>query len=76
MASYNQIIFKDDDYLLGKSDENNDDFNIILFVCRDIDKISIPPNFKIICTKSENKKLKLNSDYLVFDHFILIEAGN
>lgn len=30
---YNLIIFKEDDCLLGKCDENNNDFNILLFEC-------------------------------------------
>ena len=43
-----QFIFKDDKFLLGKSEENNDDFDNLLFVYRDIKKVSITSNIKII----------------------------
>ncbi|KAK8847259.1 hypothetical protein M9Y10_019845 [Tritrichomonas musculus] len=46
--SNGQFIFKDDKYLLGKSDPNKDEFDILLFACRDIKEISIPSNIKII----------------------------
>ena len=39
---------KDDKYLIGKSDSNNDEFDNLLFVIRDIKEISIPSNIKII----------------------------
>ena len=37
------------EYLLGKSDENNEEFDILLFASRDIKEISIPSNAKKIC---------------------------
>ena len=43
-----QFIFKDDKYLLGKSDENEEEFNNLLFVGRDINEFFIPSNIKII----------------------------
>ena len=43
-----QFIFKEDKYLIGKSNQNNDEFDKLLFVRRDIKKISIPQNIKII----------------------------
>ena len=46
--SNDRFIFKDDKYLLGKSDNNGDDFDILLFVRRDITEISLPLNIKII----------------------------
>ena len=41
-------MFKDDKYLLGKSDINNDEFDILLFVRHDIYNFFIPSNIKII----------------------------
>ena len=46
--SNDQFIFKDGQYLLGKSDKNSDEFDILLFVNRDLKNISIPTNIKII----------------------------
>ena len=46
--SNNQFIFKDDKYLLGKSNINNDKFDVFLFIRRDIEEISLPSNLLII----------------------------
>ena len=43
-----QFMIKDDKYLIGKTDPNNEEFDILLFACRDIQEISIPSNIKII----------------------------
>ena len=43
-----QFIFKDDKYLIGKSNQNDTEFDKLLFVGRDINKICIPRNIKII----------------------------
>ena len=40
--------FKDDKYLLSKSDQNSDEFDILLFARRDFKEISILSNIKII----------------------------
>ena len=37
-----QFIFKDDKYLLGKSNPNNDEFDVLLLASRDIEEFSIP----------------------------------
>ena len=47
-----QFILKDDKILLGKSDEKNDEFDILLFACRDVEKYSIPSNIKIISSNA------------------------
>ena len=46
--SNDQFKFEDDRYLISKSDSNNDEFDTLLFVRRDIEKFSIPSNIKII----------------------------
>ena len=46
--SNKQFIFKDNKYLLGKNDENNNEFDILLFASRDIKEIFIPPDIQII----------------------------
>ena len=46
--SNGQFKFVDDKYLIGKSDENNDEFDTLLFVPRNIEEFSIPSNIKII----------------------------
>ena len=43
-----QFIFKEDKYLIGKCNQNNAEFDKLLFVRRDIKEISIPPKIKII----------------------------
>ena len=43
-----QFLYKEDKYLLGKSDKNSDEFDILLFARYDIEEISIPSNIKII----------------------------
>ena len=45
-----QSIFKDDQYLLGKTNINSNVFDSILFARRDIKEISIPANITNICT--------------------------
>ncbi|KAK8898133.1 hypothetical protein M9Y10_000403 [Tritrichomonas musculus] len=47
-----KFVFKDSIYLLGKTDENEDDYDILLFARRDIREISIPSNIKIIATNA------------------------
>ena len=56
-------------YLIGKSDENNNEFDTLLFACRDIEKISIPSNIKFIssyafsnCTKLHTIEIPTNSN--------------
>ncbi|KAK8875535.1 hypothetical protein M9Y10_005702 [Tritrichomonas musculus] len=46
--SNDNFIFKDDKYLLGKSDENQEEFDTLIFVRRNIETICIPSNIKII----------------------------
>ena len=46
--SNDNFIFKDDKYLLGKSDENQEEFDTLIFVRRDIETICIPSNIKVI----------------------------
>lgn len=43
-----QFIFKDDQYLLGKTDEKSDNFDILIYALRDISEARIPSNIKII----------------------------
>ena len=43
-----RFIFKENKYLLGKSDPNIDEFDTLLFACRDIKEIYIPLSIKII----------------------------
>ena len=38
----------EDKYLVGKSDESKDDFDVLLFARRDIEEISIPSNIRMI----------------------------
>ena len=59
--SNGQFIFKKDKYLIGKSNKNNDEFDKLLFVRRDIKEISITLNIKIIESYSfEGRFLKWN----------------
>ncbi|KAK8834051.1 hypothetical protein M9Y10_031528 [Tritrichomonas musculus] len=46
--SNGQFIFKEDKYLIGKSNQNDTEFDKLLFVRRDIKEFSIPRNIKII----------------------------
>ena len=46
--SNSQFIVKENKYLLGKSDEYKDEFDILSFEYRNIKKITIPSNIKII----------------------------
>ena len=50
--SNDQFTFKEDKYLLGKTDPNIDEFDKFLFLRRDIKEISIPSNIKIISSDS------------------------
>ena len=59
-SSNNQFILKDDKVLFGKSDEKNDEFDILLFACRDIEKVSIPSNIKIISSNAFDYCKKIN----------------
>ena len=43
-----QFKIEEGKYLIGKSDSNKDEFDNLLFGCRDIKEISIPSNIKII----------------------------
>ena len=47
-----QFTLKKNKYLLGKTDPNIDEFDKFLFVCRDVKKISIPSNIKIISSSA------------------------
>lgn len=42
------IIYYEDKLILGKSDNENDEFDVLLFVRRDIENVTIPPNIKQI----------------------------
>ena len=55
-----QFIFKEDKLLFGKSDKNNDEFDVLLFSSRDIEKVNIPFNIKIIssCAFEHCKNLR------------------
>ena len=53
--SNGQFIFKDDKYLIGKSNQNDAEFDKLLFVRRDIKEIPIPLNIKIIGSSSFSK---------------------
>ena len=44
----NKFKFKDDKYLVGKSDENAEEYDNLLFVRRDINEFFLPPNIKVI----------------------------
>ena len=46
--SNGQFKFVKNKYLIGKSDENKDEFDILFFGCREIKEISVPSNIKII----------------------------
>ncbi|KAK8865151.1 hypothetical protein M9Y10_010685 [Tritrichomonas musculus] len=46
------ILLLNDKLLLGKSDSKSDDFDVILFACRDIKTVEIPPNIKWIASHS------------------------
>ncbi|KAK8842129.1 hypothetical protein M9Y10_026356 [Tritrichomonas musculus] len=46
--SNDRFQYKDDKYLLCKTDEKSDNFDVILFARRDIEKAIIPSNIKVI----------------------------
>ena len=46
------FVLKDGKCLLGKSEENSNEFDVLLFVCRDAVEISIPSTIKIISSYS------------------------
>ena len=67
--SNSRFIMKENKILLGKSDENKDEFDTILYGYRDIKEISIPSNIKIIssyafhnCTKLAKIEIPPNSN--------------
>ena len=67
--SNGQFKVEEDKYLIGKSDPNKDEFDTLLFACRDIEEISIPPNIKIIssfafqhCKKITKVEIPTNSN--------------
>ena len=53
--SNGQFKFIDDEYLIGKSESSNEEFDTLLFVRRDIKEISIPSNIKIISSYAFDK---------------------
>ena len=57
--SNDQFIFKNDKYLLGKSDSNNDKFDTLLFVRSDIEEFFIPSNIKVITSCAFNRCFNL-----------------
>ena len=48
--SNNRFLYKDNKYLLSKSDQQNEDFDILLLARRDIKEALIPSSVKIIST--------------------------
>ena len=71
-----QFIFKDNKYLLGKSDPSSDEFDALLFARRDIKEFSIPPNIKIIssyafydCIKLTKVRIPANSNLQKIEKF-------
>ena len=48
-------MYVDDKFLLGKTDQNSDDFDVLLFANRNLegDEV-IPPNIKIIASSAFN----------------------
>ena len=74
--SNGQFKFIDDKYLIGKSDSNKEEFDILLFVRRDINEFSIPSNIKIIsscaleyCIKLIKIDFSLKSNLQTIDKF-------
>ena len=70
----NNFIFKDNKFLLGKSDKNIDEFDVLLFARRDIREILIPSNIKIIssyafdnCNNLEKVEFQENSNLQVIE---------
>lgn len=49
------------EFILGKSDSKNDEFDTLLFACRDIKSTIIPPHIKIIGKYAFNHNEKLES---------------
>ena len=47
-----QFKFIEDKYLFGKSESNKEEYDVLLFARRDINKISIPSNIKIISSSA------------------------
>ncbi len=52
--SNGQFKIEEDSYLIGKNESNKDEFDILLFGCRDIEKISVPSNIKVISSFAFN----------------------
>ena len=42
----------DDKFIFGKKDENSDDFEVLVFACRDIKEYKIPPNITRIASNA------------------------
>lgn len=64
-----KFIFKEDKYLIGKSDEKVDEYDNLLFASRAIEEISIPSNIKIIsshafakCSHLKKVEIQKNSN--------------
>ena len=64
-----QYDFKEDKYLVCKSDSNNDEFNQLLFVRRDIEKFSIPSNVSKICENLTKVEIPTNSNLQTIETF-------
>ncbi|KAK8897924.1 hypothetical protein M9Y10_000157 [Tritrichomonas musculus] len=80
--SNGQFIFKEDKYLLGKSDQNNSEFDIPLFACRNITEISIPSNVKIISPFAFEYTIHLrkvefppNSNLEIIENYAFFDSG-
>ena len=69
-------VCKDDKYLLGKTDQKIDEFDVILFVRRDIEEAIIPSNIKVIsafsfsfCKKLKKVEFSENSNMQIIERF-------
>lgn len=67
--SNNRFLYKDNKYLLSKSDQQNEDFDILLLARRDIKEALIPSSVKIIstcaffsCTHLSKVEIETNSN--------------
>lgn len=62
VAKNNQLFeFVDDKFLVGKSDQKSDFFDVLLFARRDIKEAAIPSFISRICCKSFADYMELNS---------------
>ena len=80
--SNDQFIFKEDKYLLGKTNNNNDEFDILLFASRNIEEISIPSNIKIIsssafynCTNLTKIEIPSNSNLQTIESYAFSKSN-